>query len=215
MAKKREVAIGILIDAQNRLLVGRRMHSPHLGKWEMPGGKVEIGETVIDGLRREWREEGGGELDEIGLWTKIEDPTSILYLFRVYTRDSFIPTIYEEYRFINVDHLLKLDWIETNQGFLEDLRDILTSKSDIVHHSFHPTTLAELQHCLDFISDNAWSRKAFSSFSCTLHADALLYQADPKSTKKIGLMNHEGVVFYATKQPSNLLPNFIKSKERG
>jgi len=215
MAKKREVAIGILTDAQNRLLVGRRMHSPHLGKWEMPGGKVEIGETVIDGLRREWREEGGGALDEIGLWTKIEDGTSILYLFRVYTRDSFIPTIYEEYRFINVDNLLKLDWIKKNQGFLEDLRDILTSKSNIVHHSFHPTTLAELQHCLDFISDNAWSRKAFSSFSCTLHADALLYQADPKSTKKIALMNHEGVVFYATQQPSKQLPSFIKPKERG
>lgn len=37
------------------------------GKWHMPGGRINPGETYVEGLRREVREETGLEISEIGL----------------------------------------------------------------------------------------------------------------------------------------------------
>ena len=54
------VAVGILEDAHGRILVGRRPDHKHQGgKWEFPGGKIELGETMPAALARELHEELG------------------------------------------------------------------------------------------------------------------------------------------------------------
>ncbi|TFG81917.1 MAG: NUDIX domain-containing protein, partial [Erysipelotrichales bacterium] len=115
MKKKTEVAIGILTDNEGKLLVGRRMRAPQVGKWEMPGGKVEPGETVVEALCREFREEGSIELQDFAHWTNIDNDTTILYLYRVFSNDPFIPTIYEESRYVSAGELPDLDWIASNR----------------------------------------------------------------------------------------------------
>ena len=55
-----EVAAGILLDAQQRFLMGQRpVGKPYAGYWEFPGGKVEAGETLFQALQRELQEELG------------------------------------------------------------------------------------------------------------------------------------------------------------
>lgn len=54
------VAVGVVRDAEGRVLLSRRPERAHLGGlWEFPGGKVEPGETVLQALCRELHEELG------------------------------------------------------------------------------------------------------------------------------------------------------------
>jgi ADP-ribose pyrophosphatase YjhB (NUDIX family) len=49
----------IVHDADRRLLLIQRGHDPHRGRWSLPGGRVEPGETVEQAIVREVREETG------------------------------------------------------------------------------------------------------------------------------------------------------------
>ena len=53
-----QVVCGILIWNDNVLIGKRKLDNKyHPGKWEFPGGKVEVGESHWDGIRREFKEE--------------------------------------------------------------------------------------------------------------------------------------------------------------
>jgi 8-oxo-dGTP diphosphatase len=55
---------GIVIDDHGRaLLISRRDNH----RWEPPGGALELGESIHDGLRREVREETGLDVEPIAL----------------------------------------------------------------------------------------------------------------------------------------------------
>jgi 8-oxo-dGTP diphosphatase len=49
----------VVHDDEHRLLVVRRGHAPSAGRWSLPGGRVEAGETDAEAVRREVREETG------------------------------------------------------------------------------------------------------------------------------------------------------------
>jgi len=52
------VAAGVLQDNRGRVLIAQRPDSGHMGgAWEFPGGKIDTGETPLQGLARELREE--------------------------------------------------------------------------------------------------------------------------------------------------------------
>jgi 8-oxo-dGTP diphosphatase len=54
------VAAGVLLDNDGRALITRRPEgADHAGWWEFPGGKIERGETPLQGLIREFDEELG------------------------------------------------------------------------------------------------------------------------------------------------------------
>ena len=53
------VGVGAVIIAQGRALVVRRGSEPLKGEWSIPGGVLELGETLRQGAAREAREETG------------------------------------------------------------------------------------------------------------------------------------------------------------
>jgi len=58
--KRIEVAVGIVFDEKNRVLVGQRtVKDQYFEKWEFPGGKLESHESAEDALIREFKEEVG------------------------------------------------------------------------------------------------------------------------------------------------------------
>lgn len=64
------VAVGGVVIHDSQVLLVRRGQPPLEGRWSIPGGILEIGETVAEGVSRELQEETGirvrvGELIEI------------------------------------------------------------------------------------------------------------------------------------------------------
>jgi ADP-ribose pyrophosphatase YjhB (NUDIX family) len=49
----------VVHDTAGRLLLVRRGHDPHRGRWSLPGGRVEWGESPEEAVEREVREETG------------------------------------------------------------------------------------------------------------------------------------------------------------
>ena len=64
------VGVGAVIVHDGKALIVRRAHDPRKGEWSLPGGRVELGESLVDATRREMREETGldvgvGEMIEV------------------------------------------------------------------------------------------------------------------------------------------------------
>jgi ADP-ribose pyrophosphatase YjhB (NUDIX family) len=58
-------AVQGLLVRDGRVLIGRRKHEPQKGMWDLPGGFLEEGEQPGAGLRREFLEETGIEVEPV------------------------------------------------------------------------------------------------------------------------------------------------------
>jgi 8-oxo-dGTP diphosphatase len=61
------VGVGAVIVHDSRVLLIRRGHDPMKGHWTLPGGVLEVGESLTQGVAREVREETGLEVEVLEL----------------------------------------------------------------------------------------------------------------------------------------------------
>jgi 8-oxo-dGTP diphosphatase len=78
------VGVGAVILHTDRVLLVRRGKSPSFGKWTLPGGLVELGETTVEAIAREIMEECGIKIrvvDVAGVITRVvkDDDDRIRY----------------------------------------------------------------------------------------------------------------------------------------
>ena len=82
----------VTTEAEPRVLLIRRRHSPYAGHWALPGGFVDENEPLIDAARRELREETGLEQGDLEQLHTFGDPhrdprgwtVSVVYMARVW-----------------------------------------------------------------------------------------------------------------------------------
>jgi NAD+ diphosphatase len=73
---------GVIVDPQGRMVVLVRGKEPGKGKWDLPGGFVDPGETAEDAVQREVREEIGLEvtaLRYLGSWPNVYEYMGVRY----------------------------------------------------------------------------------------------------------------------------------------
>ena len=66
------LAVAAIIVDNGEILLVKRANEPARGKWSPPGGVVELGESLVDAVRREVREECGLEIEVDGLLDVVE-----------------------------------------------------------------------------------------------------------------------------------------------
>jgi 8-oxo-dGTP diphosphatase len=86
------VGVGAVIVAGGKVLIVKRKYDPLAGQWSLPGGGVELGETLEDSIVREMREETGLDI-EVG---------PVIEVFDRITRDEDGEV---RYHFVLVDYL--------------------------------------------------------------------------------------------------------------
>jgi 8-oxo-dGTP diphosphatase len=113
------VAAAIVTSEQTtgrRLLVAQRSYPPALaGRWELPGGKVEPGESEPVALARECREELGVDI-EVGVRVGGDVPTvGVTGTLRVYWARVLtgvpVATEHAALRWLSAEELPDVEWV--------------------------------------------------------------------------------------------------------
>jgi 8-oxo-dGTP diphosphatase len=113
------------------VLAAQRTRPPALaGRWELPGGRVEPGESEVDAVVRECREELGCAVIPIGrVGTDLLIEAGVLRVYAATTVVGSEPQALEHaaLRWVGPDELDALDWVDADRAVLADLRALLRS----------------------------------------------------------------------------------------
>ena len=117
--------VAAIIINKNRILIGKRKDEDiGGGKWEFPGGKIEIGETISKALERELYE-------ELGISAKIgKELMNYEHMFKTTIYNiSFMEIIdyegeirnnaHSEIKWVKFSNLLKYDFISGDDRFIQ------------------------------------------------------------------------------------------------
>lgn len=133
------VVTAVIIDNKGeKILVAQRAETAsHPGKWTFIGGKVEPGESPEEALRREVDEETGLKirvgkllgLAEVDYRNYGRPSHQILYYeARILNGVAkLLPEIHQDIKWVRVEDLPKLDWIEGDREFTKKLAVSLTA----------------------------------------------------------------------------------------
>ena len=89
-----------VISHDNHILLIKRGREPHKDKWALPGGHVEMDETVLEAATRELKEETGfitsNSIRLLNVYSRIDrDPrdryVSVAYWTKVFSRETLTP----------------------------------------------------------------------------------------------------------------------------
>lgn len=118
------------VVSQGKVLLARRL-SPS-GQWELPGGKVEPGESDRQALQRELLEELALHTtvsERIGPVIEVEPGVELLcYRARMTADEDVILTDHDEYRWVGPDELDAIDLLESDRQLVAPLRKTLQSR---------------------------------------------------------------------------------------
>lgn len=125
----KEVTAAIIIDKSKILIAQRGANEKLSGKWEFPGGKIEVGETPQQCLKREIKEEL--ELDiEIGnylgesIYTYPNDEIKLIVYFATVSGGEMKLSVHDKVEWITISEIDEYDFAPADIPFVEKLKEV-------------------------------------------------------------------------------------------
>jgi 8-oxo-dGTP diphosphatase len=119
------VGVGGVLISDGRALLIKRGHPPLQGEWSIPGGTLELGETLLQGVEREL-------LEETSIHVRVID---LIEVFERVFRDDTGRT---QYHFVILDYLCEAISGEARAG--SDVTDVAwVAEDDLARYSLTPT----------------------------------------------------------------------------
>lgn len=82
-----KMVVGCLIEHKNKILLCKRNIQPSYGRWTLPAGFMEMGESAAEGALRETQEEAGAEVEVLSPFAQLDIPligqTYIIFLAKL------------------------------------------------------------------------------------------------------------------------------------
>jgi mutator protein MutT len=131
------VGVGAIIVEQGRVLLAKRGNPPRAGQWSLPGGAVELGETLRAACERE-------ALEETGLIVEVGEVVEVL--------DRIIPGNNRsvQFHYVLVDFLCVRRGGELHAG--GDAAEVAwASEEELVSYKLEPITLEVIKKSLRLI----------------------------------------------------------------
>ena len=129
-AREQLVVVAGAVIENGRVLAARRSSPPELaGKWELPGGKVDPGETDAGALARELAEELGVTVTvggRVGGDVDLGDNTVLRCYRAEVVAGRPAPNEHDAVRWVDAGGLDAVDWLEPDRQVFPDLRPMLS-----------------------------------------------------------------------------------------
>ncbi len=131
------IGVAVIWNASGQILIDRRRPVGVMGGlWEFPGGKIEPGETVIECIQREIKEELGINIEVGELLTTIDHTYTHLRVtltVHMCKHVSGVPQPIEcdEVRWVNLDELSQFEFPEANTQIISALKK-LRSNTEVI-----------------------------------------------------------------------------------
>ncbi|MGA7317802.1 MAG: NUDIX hydrolase [Silvibacterium sp.] len=144
------VGVGAVILDNHRVLLIERGQAPLQGEWSLPGGALELGETLEEGIRRE-------VLEETGL---VVDPVAIVEVFERISRDAEGRV---QYHYVLVDYLCHVidgelacasDAADVRWAALDELEPIAAFTVEVIQKAFKMAAALPLNQALPDIKSD-------------------------------------------------------------
>jgi len=122
-----QVVCAIIQDERGLYLAAQRASGSMAGKWEFPGGKIEVGETPQQACERELQEELGiqvsaGEVVLSHLIEIAEKAFELLFIEADWKGGKMTPAEHSAVRWIRPEDLRVLDWLEGDLPMVERIQ---------------------------------------------------------------------------------------------
>jgi 8-oxo-dGTP diphosphatase len=127
------VVVGAAVFLEGRVLAARRSRPSNVaGRWEFPGGKVELGESETQALVRELQEELAMDVavgEEIGRVRLGKDGQLVVFACQLAGDHPRLSADHDELRWLSGRDLSSVDWLDADRLLLANVAAVLASSS--------------------------------------------------------------------------------------